>query len=138
MLYAEDNAGAFPQNLAQLYPTYIDNAKVFSCPSCPSTYGDFKSGRVTPGSSSYVLVPGLTDDMPGRLVLIHEKSIANHGGDGGNVGFVDGHVEWRRAGDLGRLLTAQAAALKKWRAAGANPGELSGYLKAEASDGGGR
>ncbi len=129
MLYAEDNAGAFPQRLAQLYPAYVDDARLFSCPTSPSTYADFKSGRVTPASSSYALVPGLTDDMPGGLVLIHENSIANHGGDGGNVGFVDGHVEWRGKGDFGRLMKAHAAALNKWRAAGAKPKDPSGFLK---------
>ncbi|MHC4914509.1 MAG: hypothetical protein ACYTGB_03375 [Planctomycetota bacterium] len=125
MIYAEDNNGAFPQKLAQLYPTYIDNAKVFSCPSCPSTYRDFQSGAVTAASSSYVLVPGMRDDMRAQFILIHEKATANHGGDGGNVGFVDGHVEWHRTGAFEQNIKAQGAALKKWRAAGSKPADLN-------------
>jgi hypothetical protein len=73
-MYAEDNENAFPTNLQQLYPEYVDNAGVFVCPSDSATYKDFEKGIVTAKSSSYVLISGLPADITRKLILAYEKS----------------------------------------------------------------
>jgi len=94
-IYADDNDEEFPPDLAHLYPALVDNAKVFSCPSRPSSYKDFTLGPAAVGerSSSYVYLPGRWPALPGDFFLAYEK-IENHGGAGFNVLYVDAHVEW--------------------------------------------
>lgn len=102
-LYADEHDGAFPDSLEQLVPEFIDNPQVFSCPESPSSWEDFNSGNVTEASSSYRLVSGLRADMPGSFILVYEKTSKNHEGDGRNVCFLDGHVEWWPAGRDGEF-----------------------------------
>ncbi len=108
-MYAQENDGHLPSRLEQLYPEYVDQPKIFSCPSSPSNYQDFEKGTVTKKSSSYVLVPEFKETMPGSTILAYDKSAENHSGAGRNVAFVDAHVEWMRE-------SAFQAALKKHRA----------------------
>jgi prepilin-type processing-associated H-X9-DG protein len=37
-------------------------------------------------------------------MAVHVEALADHSGDGMNVGFADGHVEWMLAPDVGSLL----------------------------------
>jgi hypothetical protein len=132
-MYADDAYGEFPSTWPHLHPTYVDNAKFFSCPSCPSTYEDFYHGNVTELSSSYVLVPGLRSDMPGILILIYEKP-GNHGGSGFHVVRSCAEVEWWPAGreaELRRFIELQAEALAKWRGSGKAPMGINDFVGPE-------
>ncbi len=114
-MWADDNNEKFPPDFRSLMPNYIDNPKVFSCPSSPSSYQDFVAGTVTEASSSYAYLPGREAYLPGDFVLAYDKNVDNHGGAGFNVLFCDAHVEWRRATSLeefNRLLDAQDAVVK--------------------------
>ncbi len=117
-IYAQDNDECFPERLEQLYPEYIDNTKVYSCRSAPSSHEDFEGGKVTKESSSYLLVPGLLTTTREDTILLYEKSANNHQGDGRNVAFVDAHVEWMREAKFQAALKKQWAELAKLKAAG--------------------
>jgi prepilin-type processing-associated H-X9-DG protein len=137
-MYAEDNENAFPTNWQQLYPDYIDNLGVFLC---PSSVNDLRGKEIlTAENNSYVLVPGLSSDMPARLILAYDKA-DNHQGAGRNVLFLDAHVEWMPNADgtadnnsFDGLLKAQAISIKKWRATGGKSGELRKFLKVEIGE----
>lgn len=79
-LYAQDYNGKFPRELKELCPNYILRATLW----CP---GDNKI------SKSYVYVKGLTS-KDRHSILAYDTSPDHHDGEGRNVLFVDGHVEW--------------------------------------------
>jgi len=80
-MYRLDNNEKFPSSLTDLSTNYIDNPKVFVCPSDP-----------TPADGSYTYTdPG---SNPLSTVSIVEDKADNHTG-GKNVLVVDGHVEWQ-------------------------------------------
>jgi prepilin-type processing-associated H-X9-DG protein len=104
--YAQDHDGAFPSSLESLSPEYISAPGALRCPRAKD--------RSAP---SYALVPGLRVERPGGTILAYEVSAANHSGDGRNVAFVDGHVEWWRVADdagFRRRLAEQAERLRAW------------------------
>lgn len=110
VMYAEDHGGKFPPDLRTLVPDYIDNPRVFSCPSNPSEWRDFlPGGWVTEASSSYVYLPGRTAEMSGDTILAYDRQ-ENHSHAGRNVLFVDAHVEWwsaEREAEFGEKLRKQ-------------------------------
>jgi hypothetical protein len=94
-IYADDNSGSFPPDLAALYPACVDNAKVFSCPTNPSKYREFaQTGRFTRESTSYVYVSGLKRGDPGDCVLAFDRPENHQGHQGRNVVFADTHIVW--------------------------------------------
>lgn len=115
-LYADENDENFPQNWQQFYPSMIDNAKVFSCPSKPSSYQDFAAGKVTEASYSYILLPGRWAALPADFFLIYEKP-ENHG-QGFHVLYLDCRTVWWKAQDADKFfaeLKAQEAQLPELR-----------------------
>ncbi len=115
-MWADDNDEKFPPtaNLKLLVPNYIDNPKVFKCPSGHASYMDFVKGKVTARSSSYVYLPGRAATTPGWVIIAYGK-LENHK-VGRNVLYADAHVEWRRAGRrFDRELAAQNKAFAHWR-----------------------
>lgn len=89
--YSIDHNEQFPDSLNDLYPDYIDDPKVFACPSS----GDEMSGNGSlSGEISYDYVSGLNESSPSTAVLAQDQS-NNHKG-GGNVLYVDGHVAWSK------------------------------------------
>ena len=100
-------------SLRLLVPTYIDNSKIFKCPSDDATTAFFDSSAAsgTNDSGSYAYDPRHTASHDGRVVVAGDKQgpvgqvSDNHGGAGGNLVFVDGHVEWLRAPSSGNLIT---------------------------------
>ena len=92
------------ESLQLLSPNYIDNPKVFKCPSYKANYLEMKlGGTVTTNSCSYWYDPRHRATHPGQVVMLGDmkdpntESCRSHGAAGGNFGFVDAHVEWRRA-----------------------------------------
>ncbi len=84
-LYAERNDGAFPPDFQALIESVPLRHKLFHCPSLGAKVGDL--------DACYVLIAGQrTSDEPTN-VLVYERSDC-HGRAGGNVLFVDGHVEF--------------------------------------------
>jgi type II secretory pathway pseudopilin PulG len=118
-LYADDFDNAFPtvedvppefdtepghtvQALQLLYTlNYTDNPKIFSCPSTPSSYNDFKPGSTLKATStSYAYDPRHSSSHAGPVIVAGDcqdgtKPVsANHGGDGGNYLAIDSSVQW--------------------------------------------
>jgi prepilin-type processing-associated H-X9-DG protein len=80
----------FPGTVEELHPKYINDRKVFTCPS-------------NPGRSAYSYVSGLTaGDSPGSVLVFERKE--NHPRHGRNVLFVDGHVEQMDEGRFQKAL----------------------------------
>jgi len=95
-MYADDSAEQFPPDLGKLFPTYVDNAKIYLCPSTP----EFRQGAAAAQNgmaSSYEYLPGRGSGLPGDFILAFDKDAGNHAGQGFNVLYCDAHVEWRRA-----------------------------------------
>jgi len=104
-VYAQENGEAFPPNFDVLYPVYVDEPKLFSCPSNPGEWQKIKeTGEVHPEWTSYVYVSGLDDTDDAACVLAYDRA-ENHDGDGVYVLFLDTHVEWMPdPGKLAELL----------------------------------
>ncbi len=130
-VYAEDNNGHYPDTLERLYPDFVDNARVFSCPSAPSEWRDFNDGDVSQASSSYVLEKGITYDMPSGVVLIYDKSTENHSGYGRGIGYGGGRAEWvrdRRKGLFEKRIQRQRKAVAAWHRAKAQGRSTAGIF----------
>ncbi|HOX05820.1 MAG TPA: hypothetical protein PK280_05420 [Planctomycetota bacterium] len=130
-LYAEDYDGHFPDNPRQLYPSFVDNIKRFSCPSQPSADKDSVKGVATE-SGSYRLIPGLHDFDPGTFILAYDASLDNHGGRGRNVLFVDGSVEFwgaAREAEFQQRLAEQAGEVRKWKTVAEDGAGTEGRLQ---------
>ncbi len=113
--WADDHDDRFPPNLESLVPDYVDNPRVYSCPSAPSRWQDFNGGLVTEESSSYEYLPGRVATLPGDFFLAYDRSLDNHGGAGFNVVYCDAHVEWRNVSGVekfNKLLDAQEEVVK--------------------------
>lgn len=60
-LYAADNNGKFPQNLAALVPDYLPDATIFASPFAPEA------------AAGYTYHAGLTEKSPAKTVLLKDK-----------------------------------------------------------------
>ena len=80
LIHANDHKDAFPPDLETLTRTAEMPAKCLVCPATGSKESYFYRGASI-----------TTSDIPG-LITVYEKA-SNHG-DGRNVLFLDGHVEW--------------------------------------------
>ena len=132
-MYADDAGEEFPSLWQQLRPMYCDNAKLFSCPSCPSSWLDFAHGSVTERSSSYVLMPGLSAYMPRAFILIWEKP-GNPGRSGVHVVRLDVWVEWwpgEREAELQTFVGLQSQAVAKWRSSGKPVKDIGEFIGPE-------
>jgi len=102
-LYANDNAGRFPQRLDQFLADGSLEAYVFVCPSSNDDWatGPTKAAILAdfakPDHCSYFyLGAGLTTTVSADYVLAYELP-KNHDWEGFNVLYGDGHVEWTTA-----------------------------------------
>jgi type II secretory pathway pseudopilin PulG len=102
-------AGSTPANLVGfkslqiMCPKYVDNPKIYRCPSGDAEWNKMKEGATpTYQSCDYWYDPRHRNTHAGSVVVLGDKKGANescyhHGGDGGNFVFIDAHVEWRPA-----------------------------------------
>lgn len=117
LLYGNENRGQYPPaDFAPLLLTQDITAEVFVCPSGDHAVAPGgtvqQQAAVLPRHLSYVYVPGGTTNSSADFVLAYEP-LANHGGDGANFLFGDGHVSWENK--------QTAAAMIKSLEAGQNP-----------------
>jgi len=85
-MYATDWSESFPATLAPLFTEgYTDDEGIFDCPTLTGT------GIAAAPDYEYTAGKSLTDASTDAVVS--DKS-ATHGGDGGNVLYVGGHVAW--------------------------------------------
>jgi type II secretory pathway pseudopilin PulG len=85
--YAADHAGAFPDQLKDLYPRYITEQAAFNCPSS-------KAAGV-PENPDYKYIAGSTALSSAKNVVV-EDADGNHGRYHRHVLRVDGSVDWVR------------------------------------------
>jgi prepilin-type processing-associated H-X9-DG protein len=86
-IYAEDYPGQGLPTLQRLVDLQYVTPKQIICPSSDDQ----------PGDCSYILVPDASIGAPtgSRAVVLYE-SLSNHGNEGGNFLFTDGHVTFER------------------------------------------
>ena len=121
-MYANDQSESFPPHLAcDAMTNYIKNADiaVFACPSITGSRDALPSTLVAISGksySSYNYGTGRSENNEFNTPLVWDKSGkpgadytdanennwgGNHKGDGGNIGFIGGHVQWINAGGGG-------------------------------------
>lgn len=101
VMWAVDHDEQYPSSLKDLYPDYVgDSLNVFVC---PSTADEVTGAEEIDEKGSYIYVSGLSESSPVDTVVAYDRE-ENHGGEGRNVLFVDGHVEWVREGEFSELL----------------------------------
>lgn len=110
-LYAADHREIFPSGntianwAVELFPDYTEDYNMFLCPSMNTT----ASATITDASCDYAFVGGLKESDPADSFMLCDEPVSvttasgqvvfsetqsNHRADGGNFGFVDGHVTW--------------------------------------------
>jgi len=95
-LYRLDYNEEFPPDLDALYNAaakdkgYVDNLKVFVCPSSGTQVGDLGD---SPNAGDYAYTNPGSPNAPSFVVIVEDKTIDNHK-NGKNQLAVDGHVEW--------------------------------------------
>lgn len=111
LLYTNENRGEYPPKLEDLLLTQDINSLVFVCPSTNDTAAPGATGPAqapnlsTGGHLSYVYVgAGLTNSTSAETIILYEP-MTNHGGDGMNVLYGDGHVEFQTQAEAARLIT---------------------------------
>ena len=125
LIYADENtarADSFPtdsgagtgakESLSKLYNAYVSNRELFSCPSLAtdtsglrtadiaSTRDDSAGGdNLWSSSYGYDDSKGLIDSPNAALMADNDNAADgigdNHKGQGSNVLYIDGHVDWR-------------------------------------------
>jgi prepilin-type processing-associated H-X9-DG protein len=100
LLYANDNNGKFPPKLGALIEAGHVPASIFVCAhtsDTPAPGDDLKTqakNLEAGGHLSYIyLGQNLDMNSPDDAVVVYEK-VGNHGNQGTNVLFKDGHTEW--------------------------------------------
>jgi len=122
-LYAGDNKEAYPNSLTNL-SLYVgsNSVMVFRCPSASPFTGTQPANVTAMGNDwcCYKMRTGMSESDSPSAPLACDKGNTNeysatpsaaeysfnHKGEGGNVLYVDGHVEWTGAGTLSNLAGA--------------------------------
>jgi prepilin-type processing-associated H-X9-DG protein len=101
LLYSNDHQGAYPPDLGTLVKEEPLTAEVFVCPDSDTNVPhkmtpDQTRDWVNAHSDYFYLGAGLTQQTAlGTTVVLYERDKA-HGGDGMNILYGDGHVEFQR------------------------------------------
>ena len=95
-MYQQDYRKESPDEFRRLWPQYVSAGKTFKCPG-DKTISEVDMARIQLDTKiSYVYIKGITAknwDDP-RMVQVYDASPDNHNGEGRNVMFVTGRVEW--------------------------------------------
>jgi type II secretory pathway pseudopilin PulG len=83
--YAADHNDAFPQNLGELYPNYVEDERAFDCPASKI--------KGTKDKPDYNYVTGLTESSPLKEMIVQDLD-GNHKKTGKNILRINGSVEW--------------------------------------------
>lgn len=103
-LYAQDNGGLFPPDLQTLAGTQPIELAAMVCPSTNDSKPKNVASIGDPAACSYIYVDtGLTSKAKPDCILALEDP-ANHELRGGNVLFVDGHVEFILLDEIQHIL----------------------------------
>lgn len=86
MTYARDNGDEFPPNAQLLIDAGLCTPKMFQCPS---------EGNGPEAGADFQYVAGLNSRDPRDWILLYEDA-AHHNGEGGNLLYLDDHVEFRK------------------------------------------
>jgi len=89
-LYRLDHNEQYPPRLGSWVTNYIDCPKLYICPSSGHKAGSMSN--VTEWTD-YVFINNLPSNAPPETIIAYCRP-ENHKNKGGNVLFVDGHVEW--------------------------------------------
>lgn len=106
-MYAEDHKNEFPEDIRQLYPSYILTREVLKCPGDKTTPEIQKVEPDTPISYTYVKGLSRKNPNPSKTIVLYDSSPDYHDGEGRNVLFLDGHVEWIPEKQFQKLLGEQ-------------------------------
>jgi len=92
-IYATDHDESFPSKLVDIRNYMADQASLFVCPASGNKSGPIET---VDEWTDYVYIVGLSEtNAPSEIVMYCPSE--NHGGDGANIFFADGHVEWFNA-----------------------------------------
>lgn len=91
-------------SISPLYPKYQPNLATFDCPSSAGATTAYINGTVSAAHFSYRRYLSETDDpttyvMSDTFAATTCTETDSHRGEGGHVLYMDGHVEWVKAGD---------------------------------------
>jgi prepilin-type processing-associated H-X9-DG protein len=89
-IYADDHGKVFPDNLVQVRRYVHHSVGLFTCPTSGNEPGPFET---VDKWTDYVYLQGLTESSAEDAILAYCPA-KNHDGEGGNILFADGHVEW--------------------------------------------
>jgi prepilin-type processing-associated H-X9-DG protein len=104
MLYTTNNNGKYPDKLGAILQLGYVSPRVFVCPVSGDTPAAGASDLEAGGHLSYIYLGQNFDlNTPDDAVVMYEK-LGNHGNQGTNVLFHDGHVEWYDATKTATLM----------------------------------
>ena len=109
---ATSGAGLNPgyNSLKLLYPKYVDNAKLFKCPSGGQPYDGFTGGSAS-NMGGYGYDPRHRAAHAGGVIMAADvrdgttNTSKNHQSQGVNALFVDAHVAWLPTPATGAMVT---------------------------------
>ncbi len=107
-MYTVDYDEQFPENLSQLYPEYA-SAEIFCCPSDPDDSAPEDIETPEDAMVSYRYIGSLSPEDDSDSPIVYED-LENHGNEGCNVLFIDGHVEWIGEEEFKRLVEERMGA----------------------------
>jgi len=122
-IYSTDHDEYFPQG--KTAATVIEelvagdylpaDSEVFICPAAAGDHEAWeRTKKISAATVSYRWVPGLNVISPPDFIIMYDKSLEHHG-NGRNVLFVDGHVEWMREEDFQKRLAEQKERMREGR-----------------------
>lgn len=89
-MYADEHDETFPGRFAVIGRYVSEYPRLFICPTSGNAAGTFET---VDEWTDYVYISGLSETNSPSEILMY-CPIENHGGEGGNILFLDGHVEW--------------------------------------------
>ena len=107
--YANDHHGQYPPRLEELILDGNINSNVFVCPDsidtpAPGSTPQAQAAALSSGGhESYIYVPNLNSSVSAETIVLYEP-LSDHAGQGMNILFGDGHVEFDPNPSAGRMI----------------------------------